>query len=74
MEPNQHRHRQSADEKFQESLEELESILQKHSQSDTTEAEPDHSSEDVSTDIDLAELEDAVADIENYLDQKRKKQ
>jgi hypothetical protein len=73
MEPNQHRHRQSADQKFQESLEELESILQENSQSDTTQAQPEHSSKHVFTDIDLAELEDAVADIENYLDEKSKK-
>ena len=73
MEPNQHPNRQSADQKFQESLEELESILQENSQSEPTQPKPEHSSKHLSTDINLAELEDAVADIENYLDEKRKK-
>jgi hypothetical protein len=75
MEQNQPEQRRAADQVFQESLEQLEDILQESSTeeeeipqlhtSSITEVELD---QDL-TDIDLAALEDAVADIEKYLDE-----
>ncbi|MEA5580832.1 hypothetical protein VB620_05690 [Nodularia harveyana UHCC-0300] len=73
MEQNQDQDRQAADQKFQESLEQLEYILQKNSEEDSTPPKSADSSQDVSTNIDLSEWEDAVADIEEYLERKRKK-
>ncbi|MFN6481401.1 MULTISPECIES: hypothetical protein [unclassified Nostoc] len=74
MEQNQPEQRLAADQVFQESLEQLEDILQEslteeeipqlHT-SNFTEIELD---QDL-TDIDLAALEDAVADIEQYLEE-----
>ncbi|MCG6134746.1 MAG: hypothetical protein MET45_08785 [Nostoc sp. LLA-1] len=78
MEQNQHKPRQAADQEFQKSLEQLEDILQENLDGDqgtppvrneiTKEVEL---VEDLTV-IDLAALEDAVADIEEYLDNKTK--
>lgn len=78
MEPIQPQQRRVADQVFQESLEELEDILQESSTDEeeipqlhtitATEVELDQEL----TNIDLAALEDAVADIEQYLEEKRK--
>lgn len=77
MEPIQPQQRRVADQVFQESLEELEDILQESSTEEeipqvhtitATEVELDQEL----TNIDLAALEDAVADIEQYLEEKRK--
>ncbi|MEH2079352.1 MAG: hypothetical protein V7K89_04860 [Nostoc sp.] len=75
MEQNQPEQRHAADRVFQESLEQLEDILQESSTeeeeipqlhtSSITEVELDRDL----TDIDLAALEDAVADIEQYLEE-----
>ncbi|MBD2529872.1 hypothetical protein H6G97_09955 [Nostoc flagelliforme FACHB-838] len=75
MEQNQPQQRRAADQVFQESLEQLEDILQESSTEEEempelhtstfTEVELD---QDL-TDIDLEALEDAVADIEKYLDE-----
>jgi hypothetical protein len=75
MEQRQPQQRSTADQVFQESLEQLEDILQESSieeeempelhTSTFTEIELD---QDL-TDIDLEALEDAVADIEKYLDE-----
>lgn len=80
MEQSQPEQRRAADQVFQQSLEQLEDILQEipieeedipqlHT-STFTEVELD---EDL-IDIDLAALEDAVADIEQYLEEKTKTQ
>ncbi|WP_365740870.1 hypothetical protein [Nostoc sp. JL33] len=78
MEPIQPQQRRVADQVFQESLEELEDILQESSTeeeeipqvhtSSPSEVELD---QDL-TNIDLAALEDAVADIEKYLEERTK--
>jgi hypothetical protein len=75
MEQHQPQQRSAADQVFQESLEQLEDILQESSTEEEeipqlhtstfTEVELD---QDL-TDIDLEALEDAVADIEKYLDE-----
>ncbi|MGV0103822.1 Asl0176 protein [Nostoc sp. DSM 114160] len=75
MEQNQPEQRRAADRVFQQSLEQLEDILQEISTeeedipqlhtSNFTEVELDPDL----TDIDLAALEDAVADIEQYLEE-----
>ncbi|MFN6480992.1 hypothetical protein [Nostoc sp. DedQUE07] len=80
MEQNQPEQRRAVDRVFQESLEQLEDILQESSteeeeipqlhSSTFTEVELD---EDL-IDIDLAALEDAVADIEQYLEEITKTQ
>lgn len=80
MEPIQPQQRRAADQVFQQSLDQLEDILQESS----TEEEqiPQLPQLDTSTvteveaqdliDIDLAALEDAVADIEQYLEERTK--
>ncbi|MEH2251029.1 hypothetical protein [Nostoc sp.] len=78
MEPIQPQQRRAADQVFQQSLDQLEDILQESSTeeeeipqlhtSTVTEVELDHDL----TNIDLAALEDAVADIEQYLEEKTK--
>ncbi|WP_306558132.1 hypothetical protein [Nostoc sp. 'Peltigera malacea cyanobiont' DB3992] len=78
MEPIQPQQRRVADQVFQESLEQLEDILQENSTeeeeipqvhtSSPSEVELD---QDL-TNIDLAALEDAVADIEKYLEERTK--
>jgi transcriptional regulator of heat shock response len=80
MEQNQPEQRRAADQVFQQSLEHLEDILQEGSTeggdisqlhtSTFTEVELD---QDL-IDIDLAALEDAVADIEKYLEEITKTQ
>lgn len=80
MEQNQPEQRRAADQVFQESLEQLEDILQENSTEEEeipqlhtstfTEVELD---QDL-IDIDLAALEDAVADIEKYLEEITKTQ
>lgn len=67
MEQNQDSDRRAADQKFQESLEQLEDILQTKSPEESKKAKLADT-----TEIDLAEFEDAVADIEAYFDQKGK--
>lgn len=81
MEQNQPQQRRVADQVFQKSLDQLEDILQESSTeeeeisqiaqlhtSNLTEVELD---QDL-INIDLAALEDAVADIEQYLEEKTK--
>jgi len=78
MEQSQPQQRRVADQVFQESLDQLEDILQESSTeeekipqlhtSSLSEVELD---QDL-TNIDLAALEDAVADIEQYLEEKTK--
>lgn len=80
MEQNQPEQRRAADQVFQESLEQLEDVLQENSTEEEelpqlhtgtfTEVELD---QDL-IDIDLAALEDAVADIEKYLEEITKTQ
>lgn len=80
MEQSHPEQRRAADQVFQQSLEQLEDILQEISTEEEeipqlhtstfTEVELD---EDL-IDIDLAALEDAVADIEQYLEEKTKTQ
>lgn len=75
MEQNQHQQRRAADQEFQESLDELEGILHESlTENEETQAEEITDEELVNqlTDIDLAAFEDAVADIEQYLEEKTK--
>ncbi|MEH2166311.1 MAG: hypothetical protein V7K41_06490 [Nostoc sp.] len=82
MEQNQPEQRHAADRVFQESLEQLEDILQESSTeeeeipqlhtSNFTEVEVELDRDLI--DIDLAALEDAVADIEQYLEEITKTQ
>jgi hypothetical protein len=80
MKPIHHHQRCDAAQEFQQSLTQLEDILQTNSTYNQANAELDYSnsiSEKISENtyhIDLAALEDAVADIEQYLEQKNKKQ
>lgn len=74
-----HHQRCAADQDFQESLNQLEDILQVNATDNQTNTEVSNSAilnenNSVNTeDMDLAALEDAVADIEQYLEQKNKK-
>ncbi|QLE54437.1 hypothetical protein [Nostoc sp. TCL26-01] len=78
MEQNQQHPRQEAEQEFQASLEQLEDILQENLTEDKD--QPNIPIDDSSgvkavddeTDIDLAALEDAVADIEHYLEERTK--
>ncbi|BBD65344.1 hypothetical protein NIES4072_09880 [Nostoc commune NIES-4072] len=80
MEQSQPQQRRVADQVFQESLDQLEDILQENSTEDEEipQAQLDTSSlsevelDQELTNIDLAALEDAVADIEQYLEEKTK--
>jgi hypothetical protein len=75
MEQNQHQQRRAADQEFQKSLDELEDILQESvTENEETQAESttEVASADDWADIDLAAFEDAVADIEQYLEEKTK--
>ncbi|MEH1941366.1 MAG: hypothetical protein V7L01_14260 [Nostoc sp.] len=77
MEQSQPQERRAADRVFQQSLDQLEDILQ---ESSTEEEIPQLDTSSVSEveldqeliDIDLAALEDAVADIEQYLEERTK--
>ncbi|BAZ70479.1 MAG: hypothetical protein KME28_12770 [Pelatocladus maniniholoensis HA4357-MV3] len=86
MEQNQHEQRRVADQEFQKSLEQLQHILQDDSieTEQTPESHSDHQSDapleqlcdrqitETSSIIDLDLWEDAVADIEQYFQQKGK--
>lgn len=77
MEQNQQPQRRAADEEFQQSLEQLENILQVSLTEDEVTPKLDTSSDEVELDqeflsIDLKAFEDAVADIEEYLEQRKK--
>lgn len=78
MEQSQQPQRNAADREFQESLDQLEDILQESSTEDeetpkfhTGSTDEVEAGEDLS-DIDLAAFEDAVADIEQYLEDRTK--
>jgi outer membrane usher protein FimD/PapC len=80
MEPIQPQQRRVADQVFQQSLDQLEDILQEISteeeeipQLHTTNLSEIEVDQDLIA-IDLAALEDAVADIEQYLEEKTKTQ
>ncbi|OKH13346.1 hypothetical protein NIES592_14880 [Fischerella major NIES-592] len=78
MEQNQHEQRRVADQEFQKSLDQLQQILQDDStQTEETPQSPsDHEGDrqiaETSSIIDLDVWEDAVADIDQYLQQKGK--
>lgn len=80
MKPIHHHQRHEADQEFQECLTQLEDILQANCSENQviSEVAPSNTTNDNNSDdtdnIDLAALEDAVADIEQYLAQKDKKQ
>ena len=82
MEQSQPQQRRVADQVFQESLDQLEDILQENSIEDEEIPQPQVHTSSLSeveldqdlTDIDLAALEDAVADIEQYLEEITKTQ
>jgi hypothetical protein len=75
MKPSPHHQRHNADQEFQQSLAQLEDILQENSpESQVPAAENpspavDHSADETEL-SNLAALEDAVADIEQYLEHK----
>ncbi|MBG1264737.1 hypothetical protein [Nostoc commune] len=77
MEQSQPQQRRVADQVFQESLDQLEDILQENSTEDEEIPQPQLHTSSLSeveldqdlTDIDLAALEDAVTDIEQYLEE-----
>jgi hypothetical protein len=79
MEQNQHKHGHAADQELQKSLEYLENILSEDSTGGEATPKLAHARIDKGefiedlTDINLAEWEDAVADIEAYFDKKNKK-
>ncbi len=79
MQQNQDQQRHAADQELQKSLEHLEDILQERSTEVEAKPKLAHSSRDEGEliedliDIDLAELEEAIADIEAYLDKKHNK-
>ncbi len=75
MEQNQHQQRRVADQEFQKSLDQLQQILQDDSTQaeQTAESHSDRQSDQIaetSSIIDLDVWEDAVADIEQYFQQK----
>ncbi|MBD2612642.1 MAG: hypothetical protein RMY62_030945 [Nostoc sp. ZfuVER08] len=78
MEPSHRPQHYDADLEFQEALEQLEDILQENPTEDEDTPKLDNQSADEVelnkdlTNIDLAAFEDAVADIEQYLEQKTK--
>ncbi|MBU7581470.1 MAG: hypothetical protein KAF91_00900 [Nostoc sp. TH1S01] len=76
MEPNQHQQRRAANQDFEESLNQLGGILHEENlaENEATQAEEitDADLADELTDIDLAAFEDAVADIEQYLEENAK--
>jgi glutaredoxin 2 len=74
-EQNDHQQRRAADQEFQESLNQLEGILNDSlTENEEVQAEEIAEYELINdlTDIDLAAFEDAVADIEQYLEEKTK--
>ena len=78
MEENQQEHRRTAAQEFEQSLEQLHNILQEdeNAEEQKTESLGDNTNNkqvaDNSSGIDLAAWEDAVADIEQYLENKHK--
>ncbi|MBD2493846.1 hypothetical protein H6G75_05825 [Nostoc sp. FACHB-280] len=75
MEQNDHQQRRAANQEFEQSLNQLEGILQQGlTEEDETQIEEpiDIELADDLTEIDLAAFEDAVADIEQYLEEKTK--
>lgn len=76
MEPNQQGNRQAADEDFLKSLNELEDILQENLLTSEQEVTPIEAKTEPIPEpelkIDLAAWEDAVADIEQFLESKEK--
>ncbi|OCQ89955.1 hypothetical protein BCD64_18630 [Nostoc sp. MBR 210] len=75
MEQNDHQQRRAANQEFEQSLNQLEGILQPGlTEEDETQIEEpiDIELADDLTEIDLAAFEDAVADIEQYLEEKTK--
>lgn len=76
MEQSPKQKRRAAEQEFQASLEHLEGMLQETATEDeeTTKILTQDVIEavDDEVDIDLAALEDAVADIENYLEERKK--
>lgn len=73
MKPIHHHQRHEPDQEFQECLTQLEDILQANCSENQVISEVAPSNSDDTDNIDLAALEDAVADIEKYLAQKDKK-
>ncbi|BAY79115.1 hypothetical protein NIES25_55980 (plasmid) [Nostoc linckia NIES-25] len=77
MEPSHRSEHYNAEQEFEEALEQLEDILHENPTEDEdtpklhTESANELEANDL-TDIDLAAFEDAVADIEQYLEQKTK--
>ena len=79
MEQNQHQQRRAADQRFRKSSDQVESTLDENLP-DHQEAQPEEPIEielvddlvDIDLDIDLAAFEDAVADIEQYLEENTK--
>ena len=78
MEENQQEQRRTAAQAFEQSLEQLQNILQEdeNAEEQKTESVGDNTNNkqvaDNSSGIDLAAWEDAVADIEQYLENKNK--
>lgn len=78
MDENQQEQRRTAEQALEEALEQLENILQEdeNAEEQNTEAVSDTTNNkqvtDNSSGIDLASWEDAVADIEQYLENKHK--
>ncbi|MBH8566821.1 hypothetical protein I8748_32525 [Nostoc sp. CENA67] len=77
MEQSQQPQRRAADEEFQESLDQLKDILQESSTEDEDTPKLRTSTNEVELDqdfsaIDLEAFEDAVADIEKYLEERAK--
>ncbi|BAY16255.1 hypothetical protein NIES2109_24660 [Nostoc sp. HK-01] len=76
MEQNDHQQRRAANQEFEQSLNQLEGILHDENlaENEATQAEEITDAElvDELGDIDLAAFEDAVADIEQYLQEKTK--
>ncbi|MBE9256302.1 hypothetical protein IQ228_02575 [Dolichospermum sp. LEGE 00246] len=71
MKPIKDSQSNSVDQDIEELLNQLEDIVLNHSISDTSNSTNQESSENTHT-FDLAAWEDAIADIEQYLEQKNK--
>ncbi len=71
MKPIKDSQSNSVDQDIEEFLNQLEDIVLNHSISDTSNSTNQESSENTHT-FDLAAWEDAIADIEKYLEQKNK--
>jgi predicted component of type VI protein secretion system len=80
MEQSQNKHRHSAAKEFLQSLDQLEGILQENTTEDeaveTSQLHTDSANDaqlvENLTEIDLEAFEDAVADIEQYFEEKKK--